>query len=1177
MKPLRSGRRQEDPHPLSFRKAFWGDLGVVTLVAGLSQLWFASGRFIAAGDVTPFHRDSLVTEFGWLWSHQQTGAGSTTYDTVRALEVVVQSLTEGLGGDALIGQRVLYAVISVIGAVGGVMFSRRFGAGPWMSRLLGLLAVINPFVMVQLPNPLPLMTIGTMGILGALLLDAGRGSPRRVEFTIATLLVSYVALNPALLMLTIVWVAGLALGARFFSGQGATKRSMIFLITMTLPVVAVNLWWIVPMALAVIRPVGGTVAAIRNVSDWSWSHVDNSLLNVATLKAVWGWETPQYYPYAAAMDAYPIRLLRYALPLTALSAVFITRGSTRKTALFLLSTAIVIILAAKGLHEPLASVNLFLYENLPGFWLLREPMGKLGAPLVLIYLALAAIAVTAVEARTRRARSAIRIPALTVTGLLLAGALAAPIPMFTGEVIPVDRSPFPSAQVDFPEEWLQLADTINSSDRPGKTLVLPLAPFYQMTTSWGFHGADLTARQLIERPVIQVLPGGYFGETAGFESLVTEVQRRLENDETDGIPRLLEALGVSHVIVRADLITGVGGAEFADPVQLGATLTDVDGVAATAHYEVGDLFEFDGVNANVRLASETARVGETENGTAVASLNRSTIGTGDLEDSSLAFAWSTSSTGNQVDSSFGSATSLVVSSSPDFAVASLDDEGLTLTESTAISVDGTPITIGVNHRFEGGVLGVKSGGVSIPIGDDPRLVPIDDGEIEVGVGRRAQTNPFSGLEDCARVDDRTHDEAGLSLDRNTNNTITLTAIAHSACAWSRINNIDPYASYHITLEATETTGTSARTCVWLEGPNQCVSLQATPTQSGDTRFSGLVQPTPDTTDIKVFVYADGPDTGNPTTINYTKPTAQTVVWEIVSVADTFGKITTDIEVAYGDHRFSADPLLPHPSTESFSDLEDCARLDDRTRDEAGLTLDRGTDNTITLTAIAHSACAWSRINNIDPYASYHITLEATETTGTSARTCVWLEGPNQCVSLQATPTQSGDTRFSGLVQPTPDTTDIKVFVYADGPDTGNPTTITYTKPTAQLVIPTLVTIGQSDLDPETDLTAIGVQQTSPVSYRVDLPALDQVGVMVLTESFANGWAITDSRATHFTADGYANGWLLEPGPAKSLEIVYRPAERIRLIGLVPLVGLMAFLAGWAVYPMVRRRPARHRH
>lgn len=62
-----------------------------------------------------------------------------------------------------------------------------------------------------------------------------------------------------------------------------------------------------------------------------------------------------------------------------------------------------------------------------------------------------------------------------------------------------------------PHDWRVVADKVNASDTgPGKVLQLPLQPFYMVTTTWGFTGADLVPRQLVKRPVLQRMPGGYF-------------------------------------------------------------------------------------------------------------------------------------------------------------------------------------------------------------------------------------------------------------------------------------------------------------------------------------------------------------------------------------------------------------------------------------------------------------------------------------------------------------------------------------------------------------------------------------------------------------------------------------------------------------------------------------------
>ena len=770
-----------------------------------------------------------------------------------------------------------------------------------------------------------------------------------------------------------------------------------------------------------------------------------------------------------------------------------------------------------------------------------------------------------------------------MVGLLIAAAVATPLPLFSGEVIPQDRAPFPSAQVEFPAGWSRMADHVNASPRSGKVLILPLAPFYQMTTDWGFHGADLTARQLIERPVIQVLPGGYFGETDGFSSLVHSVEARLTVGDTAGVPRLLEGLGVSHLIVRHDFLRGVSDGEYAEHEPIESSLRDVAGISRAGSYEVANLYEFDRVDGNVRLASHAATIPPQDVASSVASLGRSTIGAIDLYETEGAFAWKTGRTGSVAVTSFDTATHLDITNEPALLMAYVDDGGLVISESVAMTIDGDQLATPRQVRHEGEIVGLRSGSNLVALDTVPRLIPTDSEALEIGSADPATTGRFSALEDCARIDDRSPAQTGLSSNQHTDRSVTLTSIAHSACVWSRINNIDPLASYRITVRAEQITGSSPRACVWLEGPDECVTLSPDTDSSpaDDTQLlSALVQPTPATTGMRIFVYADGADTGQPTTITYHQPNADIITWEPTSLVDQLLEPElTEKQLPAGEYRFSVEPLVGGPSVGRFSALEDCARIDDRSPAQTGLSSNQHTDRSVTLTSIAHSACVWSRINNIDPLASYRITVRAEQITGSSPRACVWLEGPDECVTLSPDTDSSpaDDTQLlSALVQPTPATTGMRIFVYADGADTGQPTTITYHQPNADIILPASVEIGPHGAELDDAIVDVSASRTSPASYRVDLPMRTDVGVLVLSESYADGWVISLPAADHFVADGYANGWVIDPGPATSVDLTYRPAIRVRMLGLIPLLLLDLSLIVWVALPFIPAKPGRHR-
>ena len=152
-----------------------------------------------------------------------------------------------------------------------------------------------------------------------------------------------------------------------------------------------------------------------------------------------------------------------------------------------------------------------------------------------------------------------------------------PYPLWTGSVIPDVRPNQPSAHVRVPQYWWDLADTINADTRPGKVLVLPLDDYYQMPTTWGFAGVDSIPNLLFQRPTVQPKPDGYFGDVPGFAADVRAVETALLSGDLAAVPRLLEATGISQVVVRHDLVRGMPGRTFADDRVLDAALAQTPG------------------------------------------------------------------------------------------------------------------------------------------------------------------------------------------------------------------------------------------------------------------------------------------------------------------------------------------------------------------------------------------------------------------------------------------------------------------------------------------------------------------------------------------------------------------------------------------------------------------------
>lgn len=809
------------------------------LAVAASQSWFRSGTFLATGDVPPFLRRGLASELGWLWNHQLTGAGSSSYDATRALEVAILRLVDLLGGSPLQAQRFLYAFLFGLAAFGAAFFARSLTGRPLPAAVAGLVGAFNPYLLVNLPLPLPPLAVGLMGIAGGLVLRAGQG--RRVRpgvVAMVSVLASYLALSPALLGLAVVWVLGCGAAASALCGPGSTRRALLLVARSAPWVLLLNLWWMVPLAWFALGEGGGLpIATDTAVADWAWSHTPNSLPNVLALSAHWG-PVAGSAPYAALLDSPAWGGLRFLLPVAALSAPFVARR--RRAALVLIAAASLLAALGQGLHPPFGALNRSLYQSLPGMWLLREPMSKVGAPLLLTYVGLLGLALEGVldraAAQHRRGRKLLVITVLWMTGIIVY-----PYPLWLGGLA--------SAHAAVPNDWLEAADLVDASPQEGKVLVLPLSPSYQVPTRWGYYGVDLTALEVMRRPVIQLLPGGYFRQPPGFENLVREVERALVAGSTAQVPRLLQALGVSYVLVRHDLDPALSPRPFTDPAQLARTLGRVPGVHLAASLSVADVYEVTGSKGSpVRAYSSVVSARTQAPSRIVAHLAPTQALIESTEVQVSDFVW-------ELGASTG--TSLLRVATPGLYRLQVGAEPLLSWEETR-----SPETGGDGDTGSRPSVVVRMDGQA----------PMNDGLLRLGsagrtvfLDRRSDTVarveadffslPFASFEACGPPGNSW--EGGGGVAGLPGGEIRFEAEAGTVCAWTALPEARVDRVYRVQFEHRTVSGLKPRVCLWQEGPDRCADLAPLPAGREWTAFEAAARLDPRTTGLRLYLYADG--------------------------------------------------------------------------------------------------------------------------------------------------------------------------------------------------------------------------------------------------------------------------------------------------------------------------------
>jgi arabinofuranan 3-O-arabinosyltransferase len=852
--------------------------------------------------------------------------------------------------------------------------------------------VLNGFFLTRLPNPLNVISVGSVALVSAVAFRVAQGKPMRAPMLgLAMLFMSFLSYNPPMLTVAFAWTGlGLPLLVLLVWGRSALWRVLRYAVTAAPWALAINLFWLVPFAQAFTGGGGASATAQTDPTAWAWSQAQNSVPNVLTLSANWAWYKPQYLPFTGSLDQPWWIWLRYLLPVLLFVAPLLALPHRRRKTLTLLTAVVIFTVLAKGLQPPFTGLNMWLYGNVPGFWLFREPMSKLGQLLVLFDGLLIAIAVEGLAVRTARFRPHIRTGLRMPVGFAVCAVLAWPYPLVSGAVIPDERPLQPPAHVEVPSFWRSTASFIDRDTADGKVLVLPLDDYYQMPTTWGFSGVDSIAGLLLQHPVLQRHPDGYFGDTPGLAAQIDAVERALRSGDLAAVEPLLRTMGIRWIVLRHDLVVGNPLRTFADPATLRAPL---DAVPSLELIQEGtlDVYRFDGETDTVRVASAPLEVpGEPDAmADAVASLPAGQSITGAEDDYTITTA-DTAENGEARSAADGvwwpvpavadgEATTTFESTGGSFTVnqrsradvamiaseveTATGEPALQLADPTSVLIDGEVVSTrpATTHPIDGDRVDVVRAGLRT-LSLDQWLAPAmatdsnaADGLATVPVGANTELTAWgvsddqptlsaaTPVYDCNNYEPRPQSELQLQASEFTEagETVTrLSAADHAACVARTVEGVAEGDTVRLRIEYRTEEGKRPQVClleVFADGSDQCV-FDARMRNIGDwTRYELVHTVAADVVEVRVVLYANVGLRLSPRTVSDYRGLQVEQLDEVLHtrVWPAEAEVRT-VQLTPGTHTMSIRGGSYGSQLTPFEALQDCFRYDDATVDEAQL-------------------------------------------------------------------------------------------------------------------------------------------------------------------------------------------------------------------------------------------------
>ncbi len=331
-------------------------------------------------------------------------------------------------------------------------------------------------------------------------------------------------------------------------------KNFIFIVLLW---IGINMYWILPIIVlpqqvstTVSDTSGGTLSALIFNSEYS------DIFSVLSLKG----QQILYETYLGEYD-YSWVYLYHKLNINVLNVIsflfpfvlFLPLFFKKKYVTLLGILLIMLAFLVKGIHSPFGDIYLTIFNKYTIFQAFRDPYSKFGFFYTFFYSALFGAGIFTILIYIKGKNARIKKIIILLITLLILGLYT--WPSFTGAVIPTMQKIRPSAQIEIPLEYYQVAEYLmyNNVDNQYKIIELPFqnSPLQSSLWSGGYKG-------YVGFPIIRYmtfLP--IISNTAGeiqYDSVYRNFFHVIENEKLSplGISNLLRASNVKYIIVHED-------------------------------------------------------------------------------------------------------------------------------------------------------------------------------------------------------------------------------------------------------------------------------------------------------------------------------------------------------------------------------------------------------------------------------------------------------------------------------------------------------------------------------------------------------------------------------------------------------------------------------------------------
>ena len=568
------------PHRLERR---WGLL--VTLLAGLPPLFWIQSGFVAKSEdfALPLTLDRWAGYFS-TWA-PDAGLGASPDDRLPAVFFLFwPALFRALGFSIEVAQRLQFMTWFLAAGLAMYFLAGRLSSRELVRAGAVLIYLFNFYQepMWQGVNIANLSVYAALPLMLGIAIQATRNGSLWIaagQMALASVIASGAGTNPPMALVAVLPVPLyllLFIGHRLANGDHAAAWRAARFAGLALALILVaSAYWLVPQAVGLATAGPSEIFALAGTRDAAQEQLRGLSqftppLNVLRLQGHWIWYetlagTP-YVPHAPTLLASPAAIVASALPM-GLAIVGLAIARDRRLLAIGAIGALGLFLSM-GVNGPTGFAFAWLWDHVPGFWVLRSPWYKATALTLLGAAPLAGFGIAAIGdwvanspcgtwarrlTHDRASRAARALGPLTVAAatLVFAG------PIVRGDIFaahPHD-APLPGFQVQVPDHVREAAAWLG--EQTGEFRVLAFPPAGRMTTDWGFTSYLTAVSELVPQPPIMTLLHPPEASSALYKALL--------RGQGQSAVAMLQHAGVRYVMQQDDVNNRYSGPPLVAP------------------------------------------------------------------------------------------------------------------------------------------------------------------------------------------------------------------------------------------------------------------------------------------------------------------------------------------------------------------------------------------------------------------------------------------------------------------------------------------------------------------------------------------------------------------------------------------------------------------------------------